>query len=168
MKRSFLTFLSCCFLTLPAFSASVVASVNGTPITDTDITARTTLMNKQGKTSTDNRKQALQNIIDDNVKLTYASNFGAVPDDEDVEKELKKLNLGDLSASEKAMAKSAMKADIAWQIVVARTVLPRKRILESEYAAGYPTASENNAVTIATEKLLNSERRNEVLVYRYL
>lgn len=135
MKRFFLTFLSCWFLTLPAFSASVVASVNGTPITDTDITARTTLMNKQGKTSTDNRKQALQNIIDDNVKLTYASNFGAVPDDEDVEKELKKLNLGDLSASEKAMAKSAMKADIAWQIVVARTVLPTIEVSKEDIAA---------------------------------
>lgn len=134
MKRSFLTFLSCWFLTLPAFSASVVASVNGTPITDTDITARTTLMNKQGKTSTDNRKQALQNIIDDNVKLTYASNFGAVPDDEDVEKELKKLNLGDLSASEKAMAKSAMMADIAWQIVVARTVLPTIEVSKEDIA----------------------------------
>lgn len=118
-----------------AFAASVVASVNGTPITDTDITARTTLMNKQGQTSTDNRKQALQNIIDDNVKLAYAANFNAVPDDKDVEKELKKLNLGELSASEKAMAKSAAKADIAWQIIVARTILPTIDVTSEEINA---------------------------------
>ena len=34
------------------------------------------------------------------------------------------MNLGDLSASERAMAMNAARADIAWQIVVARTVLP--------------------------------------------
>lgn len=108
----------------PALGASVVASVNGTPITDTDITARTKLMARQGQTSTDNRRVALQNIIDDNVKLAYAANFNAVPDDETVEKELKKMNLGDMTASEKEMAKNALRAEIAWQIIVARTVLP--------------------------------------------
>ena len=54
---------------MPANAASVVASVNGTPITDADVTARVALMNKQGKSSTDNRRVALQNIIDDSVKL---------------------------------------------------------------------------------------------------
>ena len=97
-----------------AFGASVVASVNGKPITDADITARTTLMNKQGKTSTDNRRHALQNIIDDSVKLAYAANFNAVPDDRVVEEELKKMNLGDLSATERAMATDALRAEIAW------------------------------------------------------
>ena len=36
------------FFIMPAFGATVVASVNGTPITDTDITARTKLMARQG------------------------------------------------------------------------------------------------------------------------
>lgn len=108
----------------PAYAASVVASVGGVPITDTDITARVKLMARQGNTATDNRRIALQNIIDDNVKLSYAQNFNAVPSDEDVKKELKRMNLGDLSASERAMAMNAARADIAWQIVVARTVLP--------------------------------------------
>ncbi|MBD5400564.1 hypothetical protein HDR61_02365 [bacterium] len=107
-----------------AHAASVVATVGDTPITDTDITARVQLMARQGKTSTDNRRVALQNIIDDNIKVAYAQNFGAVPSDTDVEKEIKKMNLGDMSASERAMAKSAVRAEIAWQIVVARTVLP--------------------------------------------
>lgn len=108
----------------PGFAASVVASVNGTPITDTDITMRTKLMTKQGYTGTDNRRVALQNIIDDNVKLAYAQNFNAVPDDDVVDKELKKMNLGELSTAEKEMAKSALRAEIAWQIIVARTIMP--------------------------------------------
>lgn len=113
-----------CILVLPTWGASVVASVNGTPITDVDITNRTKLMARQGKNPTDNRRVALQNIIDDSVKLAYASNFNAVPEDKIIDQELKKMNLGDLSSGEREMARSALRADIAWQIVVARTVLP--------------------------------------------
>lgn len=113
-----------CMLVFPTWGASVVASVNGTPITDVDITNRTKLMARQGKNPTDNRRVALQNIIDDSVKLAYASNFNAVPEDKIIDQELKKMNLGDLSSGEREMARSALRADIAWQIVVARTVLP--------------------------------------------
>lgn len=134
MKKLFAAILSS-ILVLPSYAASVVASVNGTPITDDDITARVTLMTKQGNTSTNNRRIALQNIIDDNVKLAYAQNFNAVPDDDTVDKELKKMNLGDLSATEKAMAKSAMRAEIAWQIIVARTILPTVEITDADIAA---------------------------------
>ncbi len=119
----------------PAYGASVVASIAGKPITDTDVTARTKLMARQGQTSTDNRRQALQAIIDDNIKIAYASNFSAVPDDKDVEKELKKINLGDMTASERAMARQAVKAEIAWQIVVARTILPTVDVSKEDIAA---------------------------------
>ena len=64
MKILNIAMLMSTLLTIPAFAAQVVATVNGTPITDTDITVRTQLMAKQGKTSTDNRRVALQNIID--------------------------------------------------------------------------------------------------------
>lgn len=111
-------------LTPSAFGASVVATVGGTPITDADITARTKLMARQGKVSTDNRRIALQNIIDDSVKLNYAANFGVKPTDEDAANELKRMKMGDLSAAEREMALSAIKADIAWQVIVARTILP--------------------------------------------
>ena len=124
------------FLLTPVYGATVVATVNGTPITDTDITARTKLMNRQGKTSTDNRRVALQNIIDDNVKLSYASNFNVIPDDKTIDSELKKMNLGDdLSASEREMARNALRADIAWQIIVARTVLPTVDATREDIAA---------------------------------
>ncbi len=124
--------LLACFVTSPVLGATVVASVNGTPITDTDITARTKLMSRQGNTATDNRRIALQNIIDDNVKLAYAANFKAVPEDKVVDSEIEKMNLGDMSASERAMARSAMRADIAWQIVVARTIMPTVEVSREE------------------------------------
>ncbi len=133
MKKISLLFL---ILVAPyAHAASVVATIGGVPITDTDVTTRTKLMSRQGKTSTDNRRVALQNIIDDHIKLSYAENFKAVPSDDDVEKEIKKLNLGDLSASEMAMARAAMKSDIAWQIVVARTILPTVDVSKEDIAA---------------------------------
>lgn len=114
----------CCFCALPSFGATVVATVNGTPITDTDITARTKLMALDGKVSTDNRRQALQNIIDDSVKLNYAANFGIKPTDADAAYELKRMNLTGLTESERVMAVSAIKASMAWQVVIARTILP--------------------------------------------
>lgn len=123
------------FFAVPAFGASVVATINGTPITDTDITARTKLMARQGKTSTDNRRVALQNIIDDAVKLAYAQNFSVNPDDKTVDAELKKMNLGNLSASERAVARNALRAEIAWQVVVARTVLPTVNVSADDVSA---------------------------------
>lgn len=135
MKKLCMAILLITLGAMPAMGASVVATVNGTPITDVDITARTTLMSKQGQSSTDNRRVALQNIIDDNVKLAYAANFGAVPDDETVAQELKKINLGDLSATERAMAENSIKAEIAWQIVVARTILPTVEITDADITA---------------------------------
>ncbi len=124
MHKLWAMFMMSGLVCAPAFGASVVATISGVPITDTDITARTKLMARQGKTPADNRRVALQSIIDDHIKLEYAKNFNAVPDDKTVDGELKKMNLGDMSASEREMARSAIRADIAWQIVVARTVLP--------------------------------------------
>ncbi|MDL2295594.1 SurA N-terminal domain-containing protein [Lachnospiraceae bacterium OttesenSCG-928-E19] len=117
-------FLCAIIFAFNANAATVVATVAGKPVTDADITARVKLMNKQGKTSTDNRRVALQNIIDDQVKLDYARNFNAIPSDEDVEKELKAMDLGDMNATERAMAKSAVQANIAWQIIIGRTIMP--------------------------------------------
>ena len=115
-----------------AKSATVVATVNGNPITDTDITARTKLMSKQGKTSATNRRNAFQNIVDDYVKLNYANNFGVKPNDKDADSELKKMNLGDLSETMRAMARLAIRADIAWGTVISRTIVPTIEVSDSE------------------------------------
>lgn len=113
-------------------AATVVASVAGKPITDTDITTRTALMARQGNTSTDNRRQALQRIIDDSVKIGYAANFGAVPSDKDVDTELKRMNLDNLSESEREMARNAVRAEIAWQTIVARTIMPTIEVSDED------------------------------------
>lgn len=112
------------FVTNAAIASSVIATIDGRPITDSDITARTKLMAKQGDTSTDNRRKAFQNIIDDYVKLNYASNFNISPTKQEVIKELNSMKLGEISATEKEMAKTAVRANIAWQMVVARTIVP--------------------------------------------
>ena len=123
------------FLGLPAYATTVVATVNGKTITDADITARTKLMSYQGKTSTDNRRVALNNMIDDVVKLNYAGNFGITPTDKDVDGELKRMNLPSLSENEKTVARDAVRANIAWQIVVAKTVLPMVDVSSADIAA---------------------------------
>lgn len=140
--KKLLVFLSM-IMAMPAYAASVVATVNGKPITDTDITSRTTLMAKQGKTSSDNRRVALNAIIDDAVKLAHASSFGVVPSDADVDKELSKMKLGELSAAERDMAHNALKSEIAWQVLVARTIVPNIEVTKEEIEA--------EKVSLATE-----------------
>lgn len=120
---------------MPVYATTVVATINGKAVTDADITARVKLMSYQGNTSTDNRRVALQNMIDDVVKLNYAGNFGINPSDKDVDAELKHMGLPALSENEKNIARDAIRANIAWQIIVARTVLPMVDINDSDIAA---------------------------------
>ena len=145
--KKILVFLSM-IISMPTYAASVVATVNGTPITDTDITSRTTLMAKQGKTSSDNRRVALNAIIDDAVKLAHASNYGVVPSDADVDKELKKMKLGDLTAAEHDMARSALKSEIAWQVMVARTIVPNIDVTDDEINAEKISLSSEHGLPI--------------------
>lgn len=148
MKKINLIFAILFVFSTPAYAASVVASVNGTPITDTDITARVKLMSRQGKNPTDNRRVALQNIIDDNVKIAYAQNFHAVPEDSVVDKELKKMNLGDISESERTMARSALRAEIAWQIIIGRTIIPTVDVSREEIDAERAEIARENGLPV--------------------
>jgi len=112
------------FIFTSANASSVIASIGNTPITDTDITSRAQLMEKQGQSPTDNRRVALQNIIDDNIKLNYAQTLKIVPTDTEIKKQLGDMNLGELTSVQKAMAQMAVSASIAWQMVIARTIVP--------------------------------------------
>lgn len=134
MKMIKYAFLFMMFLS-PVFGATVVATVGGVPITDADITARTKLMAMEGNVSTDNRRVALQNIIDDSVKLNYAANFGVKPTDEDAISELKRMKMTNLAGAEREMAISAIKAGMAWQVVIARTILPTVDVTREDVAA---------------------------------
>jgi hypothetical protein len=138
MKKILKTFAfanALCLAPCALCAASVIASVNGAPVTDADITARVKLMAAQGQNYADNRKRALSGVIDDNVKLKYAENFKISPAKSDVDKEMKRMNLGSLSATEREMARSAIKANMAWQIIVARTIMPTISVSKEEIAA---------------------------------
>lgn len=124
-----------CFAPFAVQAASIVASINGAPITDADVTSRVSLMTAQGQNYTDNRKRALNNIIDDSVKLKYAENFKISITDKEVESELKRMNLSGLSATTREMAKSAIRADMAWQIIIARTIIPTISVSDEEIAS---------------------------------
>ena len=133
MKKYIIAMLG--LLCMPVYATTVVATINGKTVTDADITARVKLMSYQGHTSTDNRSVALRNMIDDVVKLNYASNFGVKPADKDVDYELKHMGLSGLSENEKNVARDAIRANIAWQIIVARTILPMVDVNNSDIAA---------------------------------
>ena len=117
-----------------ANAATVIGTVNGNPITDADVTARTELMSRQGKVSTTNRKQAFQNIVDDYIKLDFAEKFNVKPTDKDADKELSRMDLGDLSATMRSMARLAVRSDIAWQVIIARTIVPTIDVSKSDIA----------------------------------
>ena len=134
MKKIIAVFVALILGTEYTYAATVIGTVNGNPITDADVTARTELMAKQGKVSTINRKQAFQNIVDDYVKLDYASKFNVNPTDKDADKELKKMNLGDLGATARSAARLAVRADIAWQVVVSRTIVPTIDVSKNDLA----------------------------------
>ena len=134
MKKIYTVLTMLFFGASVANAATVVGTVNGNPITDSDITARTELMAKQGRVSTNNRKQAFQNIIDDYIKLDYASKFNVKPTDEDADKELKRMNLGDITPTMRSMARLAVRSDIAWQVIIARTIVPTIDVSKSDIA----------------------------------
>lgn len=114
------------------YCATVVATVNGNPITDSDITARTELMTRQGNVSATNRRTAFQNIVDDYVKINYASNFGVKPTDEDADKELAKMNMGEMDETMLAMARLAIRSDIAWGVMMSRTIVPSTEVTDND------------------------------------
>lgn len=135
MKKIFNIFVSVFIVFNTANATTVVGTVNGNPITDSDITARTELMAKQGNVSTNNRKKAFQNIIDDYVKLDYAAKFNIKPTDADADAELKRMNLGDISPTARSMARLAMRSNIAWQVIMARTIMPTIEITNADINA---------------------------------
>lgn len=134
MKKIYIVFTFLFSMIGVANAATVVGSVNGNPITDADITARTELMARQGKTSTTNRKQAFQNIVDDYIKLAYAENFNVKPTDSDADKELNKMNLGAMNETMRSMARLAIRSDIAWQVLMARTIAPTIEVSDKDIA----------------------------------
>jgi hypothetical protein len=118
-------------------AATVVATVNGTPITDRDITARVRLMALQGDNRTDNRIRALSNIIDDNIKLNLATQMQISPADAEITREIDAMksrgfDTSGLDSVGMEMVRFAVRANIAWQMTIGRTIMPTVNVTEQD------------------------------------
>jgi len=141
MKRISLLSALCSLLLLApmAHATTVVATVNNTPITDADVTARVRLMNLQGQSGTDNRIRALENIIDDSIKMAHTSMMNIVVSDADVNSEIQNMRTRGLDTSGlnpvgMEMLHSAVRANIAWQMMIGRVVMPTMTITDEDIA----------------------------------
>ena len=133
IKKITIIFLLLSFHITDVFSTKIIATVGDKSITDLDITDRVKLMNKQGVVSVNNRIKAFENIVDDYIKLDYANNLKIKVNEREIYKELNRLNLGLLTKSEKQMAILAIGANIAWQQIIFRTILPTISISNEDF-----------------------------------
>jgi len=110
-------------LSLNAASVTVVAVVNGNPITDVDITERTKIM----PASLNNREVAKNAIIDDFIKIEYAKSMKIEPSDKEVAAEIKEHK-------DNPQTKLATRANLAWRSVI-RAMVPTISVTDSDTAA---------------------------------
>jgi hypothetical protein len=149
-KITYLLLVVCCLFSVSANAAKLIATANGMPITDSDITARTRLMALQGNTGADNRRKALQNIIDDGLKISYAQAFGISPTEKEVTAEEKRIaaQLGALEPSTKVMLNNAIRAEIAWHMYIGRVIIPQVNISDDDVAAEKRNISKERGLPI--------------------
>lgn len=92
-------FAACVFISTPASAEDqgVLVTVNDYPITSFDVAQRVKLNGILGRgqgTPAEQRKRALQNLIDDAVKLAEAKKYNATPDDKMVDGQIEKMAKG--------------------------------------------------------------------------
>ncbi len=129
---------------LPVYGAKIVATVNDSVITDTDVNARVVLMKAQNQDVQNIRDKALENIISDYVKLGYAEQFKLNPSDKELSEEIKKIEKSmnqsggylksKLSANgyDDNQLMNAVKASLGWQNVLVRMVMPMVDISDDQ------------------------------------
>lgn len=128
----------------------IVASVNDDAITDYDLNARALLIALTSNTppTPENRqrlaRQALQNLIDDRLKIQEAKRLGIDASDQEVSASIQTIERnnrmppgGLFAALDRANVPVAtlidqVKADLMWQKVLRRRVLPQVRVATEE------------------------------------
>jgi hypothetical protein len=113
MRNKFMFFLFFASVLITANAVSIVTTVNGNPITDVDITERTKIM----EPSLNNRKMALNAIIDDYIKLEYAKSIKIDVTKKEIEKTIK-------DHKDNPQMELFTRATIAWQKVIMATIIP--------------------------------------------
>jgi hypothetical protein len=113
------------FLLLPAeaMAVRVVASVNGIPITDIDVTERAKIM----PPALNNRENAKNAIIDDYLKIEYAKQINIEPTDKEVADAISENK-------DNPQMRLAARAEISWQIMTMRTIVPSISVDDKEIA----------------------------------
>lgn len=139
---------------LPAHAAIKVV-VNDTPITDYDITQRARLITlTERKNAAVAKREAEQELIDDQVRLAEASRYGVSVSDEEVENafntiarnvKMSPAELGQALGSggvQTETLKDRLKAQLAWNKVVERLIRGRIEIDESDIVAALQKTDE--------------------------
>ncbi len=156
-----LILFSLMMLPCSAFAAHIVAVANGNPITDLDITARVKLMSLQGQSATDIRFRALNNIVNDTLKIEHAKSFSLVPSEKDVKAEIKNtekqmqkpagfFDANIKTAAEKDQLMFALRASMSWQNVLMKTVMPTIVVNDSEIDEELAKLSDKHGLPIDT------------------
>ena len=104
-----------------AGSVSIVATVNGNPITDVDITYRTRIM----PPALNNRENAKNAIIEDFLKLEHARDMRIEPTEKEVEEITREHK-------NNPQAKLHASATLAWQMIIMRTIVPTIAVSEED------------------------------------
>jgi hypothetical protein len=112
IRKILFLIVSCCIVNF-AHAATIVATVNEKPITDLDITNRIRIM----PPSLNNREAAKNAIIDDILRLEYAEQFRIAPTDKEVNDAMKEHK-------DNPQMRLAIRANLAWQMVIMRTIIP--------------------------------------------
>jgi peptidyl-prolyl cis-trans isomerase SurA len=129
---------------LPAEAASVKAVVNGAPITDYQINQRALFMRleRRGNSNSDRLNLAREQLITEALQLQEADRLNIVVSDTDVDRAYERvaasvqvsvgrltelLNAGGVNST---TLKDRLRAQLAWQQVVAAVVQPRVQISE--------------------------------------
>ena len=64
--------------------------------------------------------------------MDYAATYNVKPTSKEADQELKKMNLGEMNATMQSMARSAVRANIAWNVIMSRTIVPDMEITKSD------------------------------------
>ena len=109
-----------------AATVRVVATVNGYPITDADITERTKLL----PPALNNRENAKNAIIDDYIKIDYARQFKIEPTEKEVDEAIKNSK----REGGGPQLRLAARAAVAWQMMIMRAIAPTISVGKKEFA----------------------------------
>lgn len=138
--------LLCALLSLPGLAqAQVVVVANGSPITELDIQQRTKLV-AQSTHKTPTRQEAIEDLINDRLKLSRAKSYGFELPDKDVEEAYRNIatrqhisvqqfdQLLQKAGIQPSALKARLRADLTWNQLVRGKFSASLQVNESDIA----------------------------------